>query len=235
MRPIAGDEADRFSVGADHLAVDERVSPKLLHQRDRHRCTMVGQMQIFGTHSEERGGGANFLTPVGLDGNRVVTHRRPGLAQRNGNHVHGGRSDERRDESVGRLVVQRTRCSHLLQKPILEHRDAITHRHGLYLVVRDIDGCRSEATLQRGDLGACLHAQLRVQIGQRLIHQEDLGFTNDGPSHGHSLTLAPGKRFGFAIKVVGEIQERCSFFDASVDLSLARLLNFQGECHVVCH
>ena len=44
--------------------------------------------------------------------------------------------------------------------------------------------------LQRFDLRPHLDAQLGIEIGERLVEQEDLGFAHDGPAHGDALTLA---------------------------------------------
>ena len=43
--------------------------------------------------------------------------------------------------------------------------------------------------MQLGDLGTHLNAQLGVQVGERLVHQEDLGLANDGAAEGDALTL----------------------------------------------
>ena len=40
------------------------------------------------------------------------------------------------------------------------------------------------------DLGAHLHAQLGVEVRQRLVEQEHLRVADDGPAHGHALALA---------------------------------------------
>ncbi len=39
------------------------------------------------------------------------------------------------------------------------------------------------------DLGAHLHAQLGVEVGQRLVEQEDLRIAHDRPAHRDALTL----------------------------------------------
>ena len=52
------------------------------------------------------------------------------------------------------------------------------------------------------DFGAHLLAQLRVQVGQRLIEDEHLGLAHDGPSDRHPLALAARQRGGPAIEQV---------------------------------
>jgi hypothetical protein len=50
--------------------------------------------------------------------------------------------------------------------------------------------------VQRLDLGAHLHAQLGVEIRQRLVEQEHLRIAHDGAAHGDALALAARKLRG---------------------------------------
>ena len=47
--------------------------------------------------------------------------------------------------------------------------------------------------MQRGDLGAHLHAQLGVEIRQRLVEQEDRRLADDRASDRDALALAAGE------------------------------------------
>ncbi len=64
------------------------------------------------------------------------------------------------------------RRADLLEQAVAHDRDAVAHRHRLDLVVGDVDGRRAEALVQPRDLGAGLHAQLGVEVRERLVHQE---------------------------------------------------------------
>ena len=55
-----------------------------------------------------------------------------------------------------------------------EDRDPVAHRHRLHLIVGDVDGGDAEAAGQGCDLCAGLHPQLRIEVRQRLVHEEDL-------------------------------------------------------------
>ena len=46
------------------------------------------------------------------------------------------------------------------------------HRHRLHLVVGDVEEGGAEVLVQRRDLDPHLGAELRVQVGERLIHQK---------------------------------------------------------------
>ena len=70
----------------------------------------------------------------------------------------------------------------------------------------DVDGGGAEPALQRGDLGAGLHAQLGVQVRQRLVHAEHLRLAHDGAAHRDALTLTAGELGGLAVQELGEVE-----------------------------
>jgi hypothetical protein len=45
-----------------------------------------------------------------------------------------------------------------------------------------------------------LHAQLRVEVREQLVHQEGLRLTNDRAPHRHALTLPAGERARLALQ-----------------------------------
>ena len=82
------------------------------------------------------------------------------------------------------------RSVHLLQAAVAHHRDAVAHRHRLGLVVRDVEGRGAELLVQPRDVGAHLHAQLGVEVRQRLVHQERGGLAHDRAAQRDPLALA---------------------------------------------
>src|SRR6185295_2565520 len=106
---------------------------------------------------------------------------------RDRDEVHGGRADEAGHEKVRRVQVQLLRGPDLLEDAVLHDRDPITHGHRLDLVVRDIDDRRSQAPMDASDLRARLYAQLCVQVGEWLVHEEDLWLADDRPTEGDPL------------------------------------------------
>ena len=76
---------------------------------------------------------------------------------------------------------------------VVHHDDLVGHGHGLDLVVGDVDRRGLQALVQFLDLGAHLHAQLGIEVGQRLVEQEHLRIAHDGAAHGDALALAAGK------------------------------------------
>ena len=76
------------------------------------------------------------------------------------------------------------------------------HRHRLDLVVGDVDDRRAEALVEAGDLGARLDAQLGVEVGERLVHQEDGRLADDRPAERDALALAAGQLLRLALEQV---------------------------------
>ena len=87
------------------------------------------------------------------------------------------------------MVVDIRRCAELLDFPGFQHRNPVCHRHRLNLVVRNIEGCRAELTLPPPDFDAHFGAQLRIQIGNGLIHEEYLRPTHHGSTESDALRL----------------------------------------------
>ena len=108
----------------------------------------------------------------------------------------------------------------LLQDAVLEHGDPVAHRHGLDLVVGDVDGGGAQPALQLGDVRAGLHPELGVQVRQRLVHQEDRRLADDGAAHRDPLPLATGERLGLAVEVLLQVEQAGGLADLAGDLGL---------------
>ena len=123
----------------------------------------------------------------------------------------------------------------LQEATLLQDRDAVTHRHGLDLVVGDVEGRGAETGLQRGDVGPRLNAQLGVEVRQRLVHQEHAGATHDGATHGDALALSTGQGLRLALEVLGEVEQAGGLADLLVTLVLRHTGELEGEAHVLGH
>ncbi len=91
-----------------------------------------------------------------------------------GYQVHRWRSKERRDERVRRIVIHLHRRSQLPHPTALHDGNPIAEAHRLRLVVGYIDRRGPDALLKSLELITSTRAQLGVEIGQRLVQQEDL-------------------------------------------------------------
>ena len=72
--------------------------------------------------------------------------------------------------------------------------------------------------MQLGDLGAGLHAQFGVQVGERLVEQEDLRLAHDGAAHRHALALTARQLARLARQQLLNAQNAGRFLHAVVDV-----------------
>ena len=165
----------------------------------------------------------------------VRRDRSPCPADRGLEQVHRRAPDEPRHEEVDGPVVQLLRRGDLLQLAAPHDGHAISHRHGLDLVVRHVDRGDVELLLQARDLGARLHAQLRVEVRERLVHQERLRVAHDGAPHGHALALPAGEGARLAVEQRLEPERLRGVPHPPVDLGLRHLLDAQSERDVLVH
>ena len=161
------------------VTVEVAVGAELLDDVDLDReAVAVGRdLDVLGAHADRDLAAVARPSSVAVDRDDRGAELDAAVGEVGLEQVHGRGADEAGDEHVVRAVVQVARGADLLQEAVLEHRDAVTHGEGLGLVVRDVDGGDAEAALQRRDLGAGLHAQLGVEVRQRLVHEEHLGLS----------------------------------------------------------
>jgi hypothetical protein len=159
----------------------------------------------------------------------------PDAEHRRRQQVHGRRADEAGDEEIGRIEVELGRRADLLQHAVVQHRDPVAHRHRLDLVVRDVDRRRPEVALELQDLGPRGDAQLRVEVRERLVHQESDRLPDDGAAERDALALAPGELLRLPLEQRREVEDLRGPAHALIDLALREALVPQPEGQVVVH
>src|SRR3546814_13437044 len=105
------------------------------------------------------------------------------------------------------MVVELQGRADLLDPAGAQHHDLVGQRHGLDLVVGDVDHGGVEVVVQLRDLDAHLHAQRRVQVRQRLVEQEDLRLAHERAADRDPLPLAAGQLLRLAAPPVLELQD----------------------------
>ena len=130
------------------------------------------------------------------------------------------------------MVVEVVRRADLLDLAAVHHHHAVGKRHRLDLVVRHVDGRGLDLLMHALDLGAHLHAQFGVEIGQRLVEQEHLGIAHDGAAHGDALALAAGELLRPAREQFGDVEDAGGVVDALLDLGLGKFAQLEAERHV---
>ena len=181
--------------------------------------------------AEERGLlilGEVDLLAADLDGVLVAVALELGVEE-----VHLRRSDESGNEEVGGLIEHFLRRADLLDEAVAHDDDAVAERHSLDLVVGDVDEGGVDLLAQLDDLGAHLVAELGVEVGERLVHEEHLGAAHDGAADGDTLALAAGERLRLAVEQGGDVQDLRGLADLLVDLGLRELFELERERHVL--
>ena len=147
--------------------------------------------------------------------------------------VHLRRTDEACNEKVDRIIVQVLRGIYLLHETVFHNNDSRTHRHSFDLVVRNVDERRSKTGVKLGDFRSHRSTKLCVQVGQRFVEKEYLGFTNDRTTERNTLSLTTGECLRFSGKVIGDTKDFSRSFNLLVDDFLGYFTKFQTERHVV--
>ena len=109
----------------------------------------------------------------------------------------------------------------MLDRAFAHHGHALAQRHGLDLIVRDVEGGDREPFAHPGQFGAHGRAQLRVQIGERFVHQERLRPPRDGAAHGDALQLPTGQFCRAARQQRSESEQPGDIGNALAPLALA--------------
>ena len=133
------------------------------------------------------------------------------------------------------MVEDLLRRGDLLDNAVLHDHDAVAEGHSLGLVVGNVDEGALDLVTQLNELGTHLVTKLGIQVGQRLVHQEDLGVTHDGAADGDALALAARERLGLTVEVLGNTQDLSGGANLTVDLVLGDLLELERKRHVLVH
>ena len=141
----------------------------------------------------------------------------------------GGEPMKPGHEQVDRLLVELAGRVDLLEQALAQHRHPVAERHGLDLVVGDVDGGDAERVLDAGDLGAHLAAQLGVEVRERLVEQEGVGVAHEGPAHGHPLALAARELRRLAVEELGQLEHLGRPLHPLVDLVVGVLRRRSGK------
>src|SRR5690606_10988919 len=97
------------------------------------------------------------------------------------------------------FFVNLDRRSDLHDAPLIEHRDAVAHRQRLFLIVRHVNECDLDFSLDALQLRLHLLTQLEIKRPERLIEKQHLRTVDDGARQTDALALAARKLTGPAL------------------------------------
>ena len=198
------------------MPVDERLGAERLdeiHLGEQRRLRLGARLEMLGADAEQH------VRAVALRGDQV--HRR--------------RADETGDENARRPGIHLERRADLLRAAGVHDDHAVREGHGLDLVVRDEEAGGAQPAVQRLQLGAHLYAQLRVEVGERLVEEEHGGLADDGASHRHALALSAGELARLSLQIGLELEDPGRARDASVDVAFRQAADAQSVRHVLNH
>ena len=149
--------------------------------------------------------------------------------------IHLRRADEAGDEEIGRAFVELQRRAVLFDAAGIEHDDLVGHRHGLDLVMGDVDRGGPELLLQFCHFQPHLDAERRVEVGQGLVEQKRLRLAHDGAPDRDALALPAGKLARLAVEIGREIERGGRGFHLAVDLRARQAGHLQAERDVAAN
>ena len=123
----------------------------------------------------------------------------------------------------------------LLEDAVVDEADLGGQGHGLHLVVGDVDEGGAGLHVEALELVAHLQAQLGVQVGEGLVHEEDGGLGGQGAGDGHTLLLAAGELGGVAVHEHADLHDAGDPADGEVDLLLGHLADLGDHLAVLDH
>ena len=92
---------------------------------------------------------------------------------------------------------------------------------------------RLHPLVQPLDLGAHVDPQLGVEVGERLVEQEDLRVAHQRPAHGDALALAAGELARLAVEQMADLQHVGDLGDRLVALGLGHAADLHAEGDVL--
>ena len=87
--------------------------------------------------------------------------------------------------------------------------------------------------MQLLELDAHLDPQLGVEVGQRLVEQEDLRVAHDRTTERDALALSTRQHAGLAVEMILDVEDIGGVVDPLGDLRLVEFPHLQAEGHVV--
>ena len=118
------------------------------------------------------------------------------------------------------------------QPAVVDDRDAIRHGQRLALIVGHVHRGDAELFMQMLELDLHMLAQLLVECGQWLVHQQNARTEDECPRQRDTLTLPAGQLIDAALAELGQLYRRQRLGDALGAFRGADLAQLQRESDV---
>ena len=197
----------------------------------------VGDAQLLGAHAQVDGAAGLDVLVVEADDRLEVGEGELAVllvdAVRDLAVEEVGVADERGDERGAGRLVDLGGGVDLLDAALVHDGDAVAQRHGLALVVGDVEEGDADLVVDEVELDLHVLAQLQVERGERLVEQQHLRVVDERPGDRDALLLPAADLVGLLVLVAVHLDEVEHGVDFAVDL-LARLArDAQAEGDVV--
>ena len=120
------------------------------------------------------------------------------------------KADESGDKLGIRAVVDRAGRIHLLDEALVHDGDLVADGEALFLIMGDVDRGETQLLLNAADFHAHLHAQFRIEVGERFVKEHQIRLDDHRACQRHALTLAAAHLARIAVQTLPDRQVSAS-------------------------
>ena len=146
-----------------------------------------------------------------------------------------GLAGEGGDVAFDGPLIDLARRRELGDPAVLHHGDLVGDRHRLRLVVGDVEGRRAARLLHVADQPAHVVAQAGIEIGERLVEQQQPRLDDERARQRHALLLAAGELARQAMLEPAKLDLIENLADAAASLVAPAFAKQQAVADVVHH
>ncbi len=213
------------------MRLDARTATAIDRTFDPHRdAAGFSQCQIFCANAELRIGtrhfnaGTTHLSTASQHQRLTMSRLRKRHDLRRQNHP---MRDEGRDHFAGRFFVKLARRIELLKLAVIENCNPVSKRHGLSLVMGNVDNRRTGALVESRKFVFHRSTQMHVEIGKRFVKQDQRRGCYQTAGQSHTLPLTTRKIGRAAITKTVKIDQRQRLANTVLTLGFGNLCHPQ--------
>ena len=162
----------------------QRLVPERFREAHFSRRTGVAERHMLRSHLQgnpcpDGGGRDDWVSELDIELRRLKVIAAIS-ADLTGNDVHRRRPEKAGNKQVGRTPVDLQRRADLLDPSRPYDHDAVTHGHGLGLIMGDVNEGRAQVCVELLEFRAHFDPELGVETGEGLIQKKDVGIGDGG-------------------------------------------------------
>jgi len=147
----------------------------------------------------------------------------------------GDRLSQAQRADIGRLVIQLPGRADLENFAFTHDHDSVGETHRFCLIMRDVYGGDADLAMNILELRPHFLAQLGVEVGKRLVEQQDLRRVRDRPRQRNALLLPAGKLVRKPIGILLESHALQGAPDGGFTPRARNFVHLQAVCDILCH